>query len=176
MSHYITASFGENGEEGTELSGGVSWRTLSALEESGIDVYEIYQGSEYNAGMSGAGSDVTVKPEHCEKAYQHAIAWVMAMKACYPEAYHEEYGKKDPLFPETTSLAEDHGQILDHHPFDAKEIKALYDELFTDLKKYPLNEDHLNRSMAYLHLVLYFAKNIYDFTSKTNDIVVIGFY
>lgn len=176
MSHYITASFGKNGVEGTELSGGVSWHTLSALEESGIDVYELYQGSEHHAGMSGGGSDVTVKPEHCEKAYQHTIAWVMAMKARYPEAYHEEYAIKDPSFPETPPLAEDHTQILVHHPFDATEIKALYDELYADLEKYPLSEYHLDRSMSYLHLVLQFAKNIYDFTSKTNDIVVIGFY
>lgn len=93
MSHYITTDFRKARKEGAELSSGVSWRTLSALEESGIDINALYGGEEHHAGMSGDGSEVEVSHVQYTKAYQTVIAWVIAMRTYYPKACHQEYGE-----------------------------------------------------------------------------------
>jgi hypothetical protein len=175
MSHYISASFGKERKEGTDLSGGVSWRTLSALEESGIDIYFLYDGSEHHAGMSGDGSEVEVSAEKCLKAYQTVIAWVMAMRKCYPEAYHQEYGEVDPIPPESPPLAKEIDEIVANHPFAPKEVAPLFEDFSEDLKNYPITGDTLDRSMGYLWCVLHFSKNIYEFTSITQEEVYVGF-
>lgn len=175
MSHYITASFGKQRDEGTELSYGVSWRTLSALESSGIDIYDLYQGAGHHAGMSGDGNTEVLSPEDSEKAYKMVIAWVLAMREVYPEAYQDEYGEVDPHFPDVPPFSREHAQILDHHPFESRLIESLRKEFSEDLKRYPLSEDQLDRSMGYLHPVLVFAKKIYEFTSSTNREVIMSF-
>lgn len=172
MSHYISASLGENNDEGTELSYGVSWRTLSALESSGISIYGLYDATEHDAGMSGDGESVTVSSEQCENAYEEVIAWVTAMKSCYPEAYDEKYGEDNSLPP---GEAEEHSKIINNHPFLPNEIEPRFNALLEDLKKYPLNEDQLDRSMGYLSPVLYFARKIYEYTATSNEDVIISF-
>lgn len=175
MSHYITASFGENTEQRTVLSGGVSWRTLSALQSSGVDVYALYEGMGHDGGMSGDGTIVEVPPKQCEYAYRQVIAWVVAMQECHPEAYEKEYGETSPYHSGQESEAQKIDKIIDNQPFPVAEIEPISQELYDDLNRFPLNEDQLDRSMGYLSPVLHFARSIYEFTSKTNEVVHVGF-
>ncbi len=176
MSHYITASFGESKEEGAVLSYGVSWRTLSALQNSGIDIYALYNGDGHDGGMSGDGTTVTVAPGQCELAFRHVIAWVVAMKECHPEAYQKEYGESSFSNTEQGTEAEKIHEIIENQPFPVAEIEPASQELYDNLKRYPLNEDQLDRSMGYLSPVLYFARDVYEFTSKSNQEIEVGFY
>lgn len=176
MSHYITASFGENVEKGAVLSYGVSWRTLSALQSSGIDIYALYEGVGHDGGMSGDGTTVKVAPEQCEYAYRQVIAWVVAMQECHPEAYQKEYGEASPYNSDRETEAQKIDSIIDNQPFPVAEIEQISQEFYDDLNRYPLNVDRLDRSMGYLSPVLHFARSIYEFTSKTHQEVHVGFY
>ncbi|MDW3194880.1 MAG: hypothetical protein R8G66_21075 [Cytophagales bacterium] len=152
MSHYITASFGEKNEDSVVLSYGVSWRTLSALRNSGIDIYELYDGHTHDAGMSGDGTTIEVSSEQGEYAYRHVVAWAVAMQECYPETYQKEYGGDAVAESDQLTDAQKINQIIDNQPFPLPDIEPLAQQLYDDLYQYPLNEDQINRSMGYLYL------------------------
>ena len=176
MSHYITASFGENKEHSVVLSYGLSRQTLSALRRSGIDIYELYDGQTYDAGMSGDGTTIKVSIEQCAIAYQHVMAWVVAMTECHSEAFQKAYGVESATEPNQLSDMQKVNEIIDDQPFPLTDIEPMAQQLYDDLYQYPMNDDQLDRSMGYLYPVLVFAKSIWEFTSKNHQGAYVGFY
>lgn len=172
MSHYITASIGENKEDNIALSSGVSWRTLSALRSSGIDIYGLYDGQMHDAGMSGDGTTIKVSSKQCEYAYQFVIAWIVAMQECYPETFQKEYGMESA----TASDSQKINLVIDDQPFPLPDIEPMAQQLYDDLYQYPMTENQLDRSMSYLYPILTFAKTIWEFTTKNNQDAYVGFF
>ncbi len=76
MSHYIQASWAGGG---TILSGGTSWRTLAAMENTGFDLYAVF-GSTNTGSWSGQGISQPVPHEVAREAFLTAVAWIKAVR------------------------------------------------------------------------------------------------
>ena len=159
MSHYISAGYGPNEGESIEFSLGVGHRTLSALEDSGFDLYGLYQAYEFHNGMSGSGGEKTVDKALATSVFVRECIWAKLFSEKWPKAY-SEYNDNE-SHQEHLSII---GLVDETYEGYVKTLKEVQFELDH------MSERSLDRAIGYISSVMHFTKWIFDTTQKGHKV------
>lgn len=160
MSHYITATIGN---EVIEFTYGTNHRTISAIAQSGFDIYEFYNAIGYNNGMSGTGDSVFVNHEIAKNAYKQAIAWALALRQNYPDSFNKE-------LEEASIHNKEFHKLVTNKTFNKEELNRLIND---KLERHDfLSEDEVERSFSLLFPILAFSNSIYEGAKIGNEIEI----